>query len=179
MLKNLASLKHRRPRVAVNTAPQDPIPAVLALCDAAASKIGPPVRGAEPLWSCVEALRAASNGDFELGAAVERELFSRVSDGLTPADKIIACCRFCVGLWVLSQEQFVVWGVAHATCVFFFKSCLGVPFRTHIGTRCDATTRDRTACDAVVGVPLFPLSSGDTGNGDTNSIDRRFSASTP
>lgn len=123
--QNLARPKPRRTRVAVNTTPQDPIPAVLALCDAAASKIGPPVRGAEPLWSCVEALRAASNGDFELGVAVERELFSRVSGGFTPADKVVACCSFCVGVWVLSQEQLVVWGVAHATCVFFLLSFYG------------------------------------------------------
>lgn len=61
---------------------QDPTSKVLAVCDAAAAKIGPPVRGAEPLWSCVEALRAAVGngaGSFERGMATEGLLFSRVS----------------------------------------------------------------------------------------------------
>lgn len=58
---------------------QDPTRKVLAVCDAAAAKIGSPVRGAEPLWSCVEALRAATCGDFARGIAIEGSLFSRVS----------------------------------------------------------------------------------------------------
>ncbi|CAM9379580.1 unnamed protein product [Laminaria digitata] len=53
-------------------------PALMAICDSAAAKIGPPVRGAEPLWSCVEAMRAAGNGDFAAGMETERALFSRV-----------------------------------------------------------------------------------------------------
>lgn len=60
---------------------------MLAVCEAAASKIGPPVRGAEPLWSCVEALRAAGSGGFAAGMALEASLFSRVS---------AACCLNCV-----------------------------------------------------------------------------------
>lgn len=53
-------------------------PALMAICDAAAAKIGPPVRGAEPLWACVEALRASGGGDFEAGIATEGTLFARV-----------------------------------------------------------------------------------------------------
>lgn len=52
---------------------------LLAVCDAAAAKIGPPVRGAEPAWSCVEALKAAGSDDFAAGVAKEGALFSRVS----------------------------------------------------------------------------------------------------
>ncbi|CAM9567836.1 unnamed protein product, partial [Ectocarpus sp. 8 AP-2014] len=56
---------------------KDPVPVVLAVCDAAAAKIGPPVRGAEPRWSCVEALRAAAAGDgLATGMAREGALFS-------------------------------------------------------------------------------------------------------
>lgn len=69
---------------------QDPVPVVLAVCDAAAAKIGPPVRGAEPAWSCVEALRAAasSKGGHGLaaGMAKEGELFTRVSVNTTSAN---------------------------------------------------------------------------------------------
>lgn len=56
------------------------MPVVLAVCDAAAAKIGPPVRGAEPKWSCVEALRAAATSDgLATGMAREGALFSTVS----------------------------------------------------------------------------------------------------
>lgn len=58
--------------------PQDPTTKMLAVCDAAAAKIGPPVRGAEPAWSVVEAVRAASGGNFTRGMATEAFLFSRV-----------------------------------------------------------------------------------------------------
>lgn len=51
-----------------------------AVCNAAAAKIGPPVRGAEAVWSCVEALKAAGGNSFAAGMAKEAELFSRVSD---------------------------------------------------------------------------------------------------
>ena len=56
----------------------------MAICDAAAAEIGAPVRGAEALWSCVEAMRAAGNGDFAAGMATERALFSRVSRRALP-----------------------------------------------------------------------------------------------
>lgn len=51
---------------------------MLSVCDAAAAKIGPPVRGAEPMWSVVEALRAATGRSFARGMAAEGFLFSRV-----------------------------------------------------------------------------------------------------
>eukprot|EP00752_Nemacystus_decipiens_P001823 g1761.t1 len=57
---------------------KDPVPVLLAVCDAAAAKIGPPVRGAEPAWSCVEALKAAASDDFVVGMAKEGALFSRL-----------------------------------------------------------------------------------------------------
>lgn len=52
---------------------------LLGVCDAAAAKVGPPVRGAEPVWSCVEALKAAGSGDFAAGMAREGALFATVS----------------------------------------------------------------------------------------------------
>ncbi|CAM9646104.1 unnamed protein product [Sphacelaria rigidula] len=57
---------------------KDPTTKMLAVCDAAAAKIGPPVRGAEPAWSVVEAVRAASGGNFTRGMATEAFLFSRL-----------------------------------------------------------------------------------------------------
>lgn len=58
---------------------------LLAACNAAAAKIGPPVRGAEPAWSCVEALKAAGSDDFAAGMAKEGALFSRVSKSTAAA----------------------------------------------------------------------------------------------
>lgn len=84
------------------------MPVVLAVCDAAAAKIGPPVRGAEPAWSCVEALRAATTrGGHGLaaGMAKEGELFSRVSakNGLWKKHKYDNCgtpLRSRFHLWI-------------------------------------------------------------------------------
>ncbi|CAN0000850.1 unnamed protein product, partial [Discosporangium mesarthrocarpum] len=56
---------------------------VLAVCEAASAEIGPPVRGKEAAWACVEALRAAvlqrgGGGCFTSGMAEEGRLFSKV-----------------------------------------------------------------------------------------------------
>ena len=61
-----------------------------AVCDAAAAKVGPPVRGAEPAWSCVEALKAAGSGDFAAGVAKEGALFSTVRGGVAAAVAVTA-----------------------------------------------------------------------------------------
>ncbi|CAM9645465.1 unnamed protein product, partial [Choristocarpus tenellus] len=60
---------------------KDPPLVVLKLCDNMGMEVGPPVRGKEPVWACVEALRAAAlqggpGGCFDLGIAQEGKLFS-------------------------------------------------------------------------------------------------------
>lgn len=69
---------------------QDPPAVLAAVCDAAAAKVGPPVRGAEPAWSCVEALKAAGSGDFAAGLAKEGALFSTVRGGVAAAVAVAA-----------------------------------------------------------------------------------------
>lgn len=43
------------------------------------------MNGAEAVWSCVEAVRAAATGDFGAGMTVEGALFARVRDVLMMA----------------------------------------------------------------------------------------------
>ena len=83
----------------------------MAICDAAATKIGPPVRGAEPMWSCVEATRAAGNGDFAAGMATEKVLFSRVSSRALPSLALIGLALPCLAL----------------PCLFAALPCLALP----------------------------------------------------
>lgn len=79
-----------------------------------------PVQGSEPLWSCVEALRAAGTRDFVGGMAVEQTLFSLVSNTL-----LLRLCSTAV-VFLLVLMALLVSVVLVFYCCRFYIFLLGV-----------------------------------------------------